>query len=140
MGMTEPDGGKLVRDRIPEIIRADGAVPVIRTAGDAEIDGLLLAKLVEEVEEYADSREVEELADVVEVCFAAAARQGVSVEELLALARDKRDQRGGFAQGLVWSGNRAPGPDPTGGDRSRRIRGAGAAQRSGRVPVEWPRA
>ena len=113
MFVTEPTGGKLVRDGIPEIIRADGAEPVIRTAGDAEIDSLLLAKLVEEVEEYADSREVEELADVVEVCFAAAARQGVSVEQLLALARDKRDRRGGFERGLVWSGNRPPltGPD-----------------------------
>ncbi len=113
MFVTQPTGGKLVRDRIPEIIRADGAEPVIRTAGDAEIDSLLLAKLVEEVEEYADCREVEELADVVEVCFAAAARQGVSVEQLLALARDKRDRRGGFERGLVWSGNRPPraGPD-----------------------------
>ena len=85
MFVTGPTGGKLVRDGIPEIIRADGAEPVIRTAGDAEIDSLLLAKLLEEVEEYADSREVEELADVVEVCFAAAARHGVSVESFRGL-------------------------------------------------------
>jgi predicted house-cleaning noncanonical NTP pyrophosphatase (MazG superfamily) len=42
-------GEKLVRDRIPEIIRASGSEPVIRVADAASFRGLLEDKLLEEV-------------------------------------------------------------------------------------------
>jgi predicted house-cleaning noncanonical NTP pyrophosphatase (MazG superfamily) len=44
-------GGKLVRDRIPEIIRADGCIPVTRVLDEPEYRTALLAKLVEEARE-----------------------------------------------------------------------------------------
>ncbi|WP_233272154.1 nucleoside triphosphate pyrophosphohydrolase [Mycolicibacterium smegmatis] len=61
---------KLVRDRIPELIRASGRTPVIRTLSDDEYWAALNAKLDEEVAELraADTRDaaLEEAADVIE--------------------------------------------------------------------------
>ncbi|MFF3691071.1 nucleoside triphosphate pyrophosphohydrolase [Streptomyces sp. NPDC002187] len=68
--------GKLVRDRIPQIIREDGAEPVTYTAGREEYRGRLRDKLGEEVAEFLEADEdsaPEELADVLEV---ARARRG----------------------------------------------------------------
>ncbi|MGH3871567.1 MAG: hypothetical protein ACRDSR_08660 [Pseudonocardiaceae bacterium] len=97
--------GKLVRDRIPEIILRSGLVPVIETASPEDYGRYVRAKLEEELEEYLSSGDVTEVADLVEVCFAAAALHGVGPDELLAIARDKRQQRGGFDDRLVWMGN-----------------------------------
>ncbi len=91
--------GKLVRDRIPEIILRAGLVPVIETAAPEDYDRYVRAKLQEELEEYLSS------GDVAEVCFAAAALHGIGQDELLAIAQDKRAQRGGFDDRLVWMGN-----------------------------------
>jgi predicted house-cleaning noncanonical NTP pyrophosphatase (MazG superfamily) len=97
--------GKLVRDRIPEIIQQSGCTPVIETASPEDYPRYVRAKLKEELEEYLGSGDVAELADLVEVCFSAAVLHGVSQDELLAIARDKRQQRGGFEKRLVWMGN-----------------------------------
>ncbi|MET9079992.1 nucleoside triphosphate pyrophosphohydrolase [Streptomyces sp. NPDC004232] len=72
--------GKLVRDRIPQIIREDGAEPVTYTAGREEYRSRLRDKLGEEVAEFLESDEdsaPEELADVLEVVRALAADLGV---------------------------------------------------------------
>jgi predicted house-cleaning noncanonical NTP pyrophosphatase (MazG superfamily) len=107
--------GKLVRDRIPEIIRRSGCTPIIETASPADYEQYVRAKLQEELREYLESGDATELADLIEVCFAAAALRGIDQTELLALTKDKRRQRGAFAKRLVWLGNNA-GP-------SRRIDG-----------------
>ena len=44
--------GKLVRDRIPEIIQEDGKTPIIRIVDEEEYVRELDRKLCEEVEEY----------------------------------------------------------------------------------------
>ncbi|WP_189329855.1 nucleoside triphosphate pyrophosphohydrolase [Actinoplanes ianthinogenes] len=105
--MTGESGqaGKLVRDRIPEIIRRDGLEPIVRTATEDEFRGYVQAKLREELAEYLESERAEELADVLEACFAAAALQGVSRSELIELAEQKRQERGGFDDRLIWLGN-----------------------------------
>jgi predicted house-cleaning noncanonical NTP pyrophosphatase (MazG superfamily) len=103
--------GKLVRDRIPEIILQAGLTPVIETASSEDYDQYVRAKLGEELREYLSSGDVTELADLIEVCFTAAALHGVSRDELLTIARDKRQQRGGFSDRLVWMGN-LPTPTP----------------------------
>jgi predicted house-cleaning noncanonical NTP pyrophosphatase (MazG superfamily) len=90
-------GGKLVRDKIPEIIaKNEGAVPEFRVLGDAEYAEGLRDKLVEEVGEYLASGEVEELADILEVVYALAARDGLSPVDLERVRAEKRDARGGF--------------------------------------------
>jgi predicted house-cleaning noncanonical NTP pyrophosphatase (MazG superfamily)/NTP pyrophosphatase (non-canonical NTP hydrolase) len=99
--------GKLVRDRIPEIIRADGLEPVIRTAEPAEYVTRLRDKLTEEVAEFlATDGDPAELADILEVVYALAAAGGTGPGQLDALRAAKAASNGAFAQRLVWHGNR----------------------------------
>jgi len=71
--------GKLVRDKIPQIIRSTGQEPVIRTADAKEYGVRLRDKLREEVAEFLDSDSApEELADVLEVVYALAEQGGQS--------------------------------------------------------------
>ena len=91
---------KLVRDRIPAIIEADGRRPVTRVLDQASYRRALLDKLAEEAGEAARANAAdlpEELADLLEVLRALTAAAGMSWEELVALADDKRNRRGGFA-------------------------------------------
>lgn len=92
---------KLVRDEIPAIIEGKGKVPVIHTATDEEFDRRLLEKLDEEVAEFRESGEVEELADVLEIVYTICEREGVSAEQLEAMREQKADERGGFEEGVV---------------------------------------
>lgn len=92
---------KMVRDRIPEVIARDGKKAVWHTVDRQEAMEFLTKKLREEAEEYAASREAEELADVLEVVRALAAEQGVSWDELERIRENKHLQRGGFQQRIV---------------------------------------
>ena len=87
---------KLVRDKIPEIIRAQGDTPRIRVLDQAEYTARLEAKLDEEVREYHRDRNLEELADILEVVYAMAENLGHSRQELEAVYDRKHDARGGF--------------------------------------------
>ena len=87
---------KLVRDRIPEIIEAQGEMPCTRILGEEEYLRCLEAKLDEEAGEYHRDKTAEELADILEVVFALAAAKGLTREELLALCDAKHAARGGF--------------------------------------------
>ena len=116
--MTDlPPNGKLVRDGIPDLIRAEGGTPRhTRLAADQRL-AALLAKLREEADELAaadgDDR-VGELGDVLEVVRALADEIGVSWAEVEAAADAKRAARGGFAEGWWWDGNTAERPaDPS---------------------------
>ena len=59
--------GKLVRDKIPEIIRSKGVEPITYVADAEEYAARLRDKLAEEVEEFiASDNDPEELADILE--------------------------------------------------------------------------
>ena len=92
---------KLVRDRIPEIIRAGGGAPITHVASNEEYGLRLDEKLLEEIEEFFGSREPEELADILEVVFALAAHAGISREELERLRAKKAEERGAFTQRII---------------------------------------
>lgn len=101
--------GKLVRDRIPEIIRKAGLEPVVYTADQTEYGHRLREKLGEEVAEFlaADREEAkEELADVLQVVQALAADLGVSAAELERIRATKASERGSFDGRIIWVGNR----------------------------------
>ena len=87
---------KLVRDRIPEIIEAQGETPNIRILEQEEYLHHLEAKLDEEVGEYHRDKNAEELADILEVVYALAEANGVARQELMAVYQKKHDARGGF--------------------------------------------
>ena len=92
---------KLVRDRIPEVIKASGKTCEIEIINGMEKQELLEKKLLEEVNEYLDDKNLEELADVMEVLFGLANELGYSEEELLNKRNEKLQERGGFKDGIV---------------------------------------
>lgn len=100
--------GKLVRDKIPQIIRAQGGEPIVRIAAAVEYRELLRTKLAEEVGEVLAADDADapgELADVLEVVLALAADLGMNGRQLESLRATKAAERGGFADRIVWSGN-----------------------------------
>jgi len=92
---------KLVRDAIPEIVEENGETPVVHAADEDEYERRLVEKLQEEIKEYREDRNVEELADVLEVVHAIRKQRGVSVSELERLRAEKADRRGRFDERLV---------------------------------------
>ena len=92
---------KLVRDGIPELIESEGRVANVRVASSEEYCRLLREKLVEEVDEFLESGESEELADILEVVYALAKSDGIDVAELEEKRIAKAVARGGFTQRLV---------------------------------------
>jgi predicted house-cleaning noncanonical NTP pyrophosphatase (MazG superfamily) len=99
---------KLVRDRVPQIIRAQGDEPIVRFADRGEYRELLCAKLIEEAHEVAtadDAHVPEELADVPEVVLALAADVGLDAGGLERLRSAKAVERGRFTDRIVWCGN-----------------------------------
>ncbi len=96
---------KLVRDRIPEMIEAQGRQVQVRRLDDQEFFTALRAKLQEECGEYLvapdDASALEELADVLEVVLALAACHGADPALLESTRAAKMSARGGFGE-RVW--------------------------------------
>ena len=92
---------KLLRDKIPEIIRADGKECEVRIAEGKEKYELLEKKLMEEVNEFLEDKNLEELADVMEVLFELARDIGYSEEDLIRKREEKKTERGGFEEGII---------------------------------------
>ncbi|MFA6805360.1 MAG: nucleoside triphosphate pyrophosphohydrolase [Candidatus Methanomethylophilaceae archaeon] len=95
--MVTTEYNKLVRDKIPAIITAEGGIPNFRMLDDGEYLEALHAKLLEEVDEYMKSRELEELADVFQVIVSISEAVAGGQRELEYLADEKRRERGVFA-------------------------------------------
>lgn len=89
---------KLVRDKIPEIIEAAGKKCVTHILTEEEYIEALETKLNEEVEEYQEDKNLEEMADVLEVLQALCVARGYTLEELEAMRAKKADERGGFGE------------------------------------------
>ena len=92
---------KLVRDKIPEIIEGQGKTCVVEILSDEEYLRMVDAKLDEELAEYHKDQNIEELADLLEVIYAAAAARGYSRERLEAVRAQKAEERGGFEKKLL---------------------------------------
>lgn len=92
---------KLVRDRIPEIIEASGKSCVTEILSDADYLELLDAKLDEELAEYHKDQNVEELADLLEVIYAAAKARGYTLEQLEVVRAEKASKRGAFEKKIL---------------------------------------
>jgi predicted house-cleaning noncanonical NTP pyrophosphatase (MazG superfamily) len=87
---------KLVRDRIPQIIEADGKRCSTRVIEGKELQNALEAKLQEELDEYLESSDPRELADMLEVILALASQSGLSAPDLERLRVNKADSNGSF--------------------------------------------
>lgn len=92
---------KLVRDIIPDIIRKSGKIPNIHVAGDKEFRKKLNEKLREEVEEYLESENKEELADIQEVLLAIYKLNKYSKTEIEQIRKNKAKERGRFKKKIL---------------------------------------
>lgn len=100
--------GKLVRDKIPDLIRASGRPPRVKTLSAGPYREALIDKLREEAAELAAEQTSEavlaEAADVLEVLAAIAADHGATLDTIVGIARRKRMERGGFDMRLWLDG------------------------------------
>lgn len=90
--------GKLVRDNIPNIIAGRGEQANIRALNNAEYMSALDLKLQEEVAEYLTDKNLEELADIIEVVYAIAESIGSNIHELEQIRAAKAAEKGTFSQ------------------------------------------
>ena len=97
---------KLVRDRIPEIIEADGKTCVCETLSDEDYLYLLDQKLNEELAEYQESKSLEELADLLEVMQAVVKARGWTMEDLERMRTEKATKLGGFEKKVLLKEDR----------------------------------
>lgn len=95
-----PVYNKLVRDKIPQIIEANGKMFRTRHLSAEEYRSELQMKLREEAEEYFQAKNsqeaLEEMADMLEVIRALAGVHGLDWEQLEAIRVKKAEARGGF--------------------------------------------
>lgn len=87
---------KLVRDKITDIIEADGRMAKYRILDNNEYRKELNSKLQEEVKEYLDDNNVEELADIVEVIYGILNSMDVTIDEFEKVRIKKQEERGAF--------------------------------------------
>lgn len=92
--------GKLVRDKIPGIILNSGKYPKVRVLGDIEYRNALYDKLKEEVDELIESRNAEELADVLEVISCLYADDPNTYESTFIVSTNKKKEKGSFINRL----------------------------------------
>lgn len=98
--MSETIYNKLVRDKIPEIIKADECEPITRVLNDEEYRQELLQKVSEEAQELLEASSTEslnELADLLELIYSILEVDNITKEELEKARIQKLSERGGFA-------------------------------------------
>lgn len=94
---------KLVRDKIPEIISANGEEPIVRVLNDIQYKEELEKKLYEEYREVMEAKgndRIEELADMLEVIDALARLENRTLDDVILIAKHKRECRGAFNEKL----------------------------------------
>lgn len=92
---------KLVRDLIPQIIERTGKTCITSVLSDEEYLQMVDEKLSEELAEYHADGNIEELADLIEVIYAAAKARGYTIEQLESIRLEKVQQRGSFDKRIL---------------------------------------
>ena len=92
---------KLVRDKIPEIIKQANKQPKTRPLKSEGYLFKLAEKLNEEVQEYLTTGSIEELVDVVDVVDAILKHRGISLAEFNTMRKEKNQNRGGFDKKIL---------------------------------------
>ena len=92
---------KLVRDNIPTVIEATGKECEYEQLSDERVMEYLYVKLYEEADELVRDKNIEELADILEVVFAIANKYGYTEEDVLEVMEYKREARGGFNNNIL---------------------------------------
>jgi len=95
-----PIHNKLVRDRIPEIIKSTGKLAVTKILDEEEYVTELRRKSKEELDEFLNSETneeaLEELADLLEIIHALAKVHAASIDKVEQFRLKKAEERGSF--------------------------------------------
>ncbi|MFA6296485.1 MAG: nucleoside triphosphate pyrophosphohydrolase [Patescibacteria group bacterium] len=92
---------KLVRDKIPQIIKKSGSIPITHVAKQKEYRQKLIEKLQEEIDEFKKDQNIEEIADILEVIYAICTTKKITKRKLEAIRIKKILQRGGFKKKII---------------------------------------
>jgi len=92
---------KLIRDNIPELMKQKGKQPKTHTATEKEFEEALIGKLDEELKEIKEGRNVEEIADLIEVAYTLAKEYNATEEEVNALRKQKNLKNGAFEKKII---------------------------------------
>lgn len=92
---------KLVRDKIPEIIKKKGGVAITHIATDKEYWEKLKGKLVEESKEFVENPSEEEIADILEITDAICSYKKFNKKKIAVIKKKKLKERGGFKKRII---------------------------------------
>ena len=92
---------KLIRDKIPEIVKEKGKIPLTHIATDEEYKQKLYEKLKEETEEFLEKPSNEELSDILEVIHSICKLNNLKIEDLELLRKKKAKERGSFNNHII---------------------------------------
>lgn len=96
---------KLVRDNIPEMLDVKGISYEKRIASPEEYKIELMKKLSEEIAEFQENGDIEELADVIEVLEAI--KKLPEYVEVESVRQAKLAERGGFEKQIILKGEKS---------------------------------
>ncbi|AXO97068.1 nucleoside triphosphate pyrophosphohydrolase [Bacillus anthracis] len=96
-----PTYNKLIRNKIPQIIKSNGKTPTTRILSQDEYIKEICKKTEEELAEYLEAttkeHKLEELSDLLELIKALAEHEGKTLEEINNIRKKKAEERGGFS-------------------------------------------
>jgi predicted house-cleaning noncanonical NTP pyrophosphatase (MazG superfamily) len=92
---------KLVRDKIPNIIKEDGKNPIIHIANEEEYWEKIKEKLNEEVDEFLKESNEEEISDILEVIDAICKFKEFDENEINKIKKQKAEKRGRFDNKII---------------------------------------
>lgn len=92
---------KLVRDKIPELIKQKGHNPITHIANKEEYWKKLKEKLKEEINEFLEDSDEEEIADILEIIYAICNFKKINIKQLELLRKKKADKRGIFKEKII---------------------------------------
>lgn len=95
---------KLVRDKIPEILDEKGISYEKRIATPQEYKTELIKKLGEELQEFSEAGNPEELAGIIEVIEAL--KKITEYENVEIIRQKKREEKGGFDDKIILKGEK----------------------------------
>jgi len=92
---------KLVRDKIPVLLKKKGIKTSTHIADDEEYWQKLKDKLKEEVDEFLEKSTEEELADILEVINTIVEFKRINKKKIEHLRTKKAEERGGFKRRII---------------------------------------
>jgi predicted house-cleaning noncanonical NTP pyrophosphatase (MazG superfamily) len=92
---------KLIRDKIPEILKNKGIKFQSHVANDDEFIYKLHQKLLEEATEFKNDPNIEEYIDVLEILDTIKKTHNFKNDEIIITKRNKKNNKGGFKDKII---------------------------------------